>query len=203
MGSPAGMRVIREDLINALREMNTYIDVTVEDLEILFGKAMKHATLREKEGIPIESVMTTEVVTATPQLALREAAHLLVKHKISGLPVVNHDRQLAGILTEADLLRSIGLPSHHPSNTLWQTLESMFSLHHSEFREPTGIVADLMVDHVITVEQDATLHDAIAVMKKHKIKRVIVCDRHKHLKGIITRSNLVRVFFDKLNADKQ
>lgn len=203
MGSPAGIRVIREDVINALREMNTYIDVTVEDLEILFGKTMKHATLREKEGIPIESVMTTEVVTANPRLPLRDAANLLVQHKISGLPVVNHDQQLVGILTEADLLRSIGLPSHHPSNTLWQTLESMFSHHHSDFRKPSGIVADLMIEHVITVDQDATLHDAIAVMKKHKIKRVIVSDRHRHLKGIITRSNLVRVFFDKLNPDGQ
>lgn len=203
MGSQVGTRVIREDVINALREMNTYIDVTVEDLEILFGKVMKHATLREKEGIPIESVMTTDVVTATPQLPLRDAAHLLVKHKISGLPVINQDRHVVGILTEADLLRSIGLPSHHPSNTLWQTLESMFSHQHSGFREPTGIVADLMVEHVIMVEQNATLHDAIAVMKKHKIKRVIVCDRDKHLQGIITRSNLVRVFFDKLNTNEQ
>ena len=117
--------------------------------------------------------------------------------------VINQDQQVVGILTEADLLRSIGLPSHHPSNTLWQTLESMFSHQHSGFREPTGIVADLMVEHVIMVEQNATLHDAIAVMKKHKIKRVIVCDRDKHLQGIITRSNLVRVFFDKLNTNEQ
>jgi CBS domain-containing membrane protein len=189
--------VIRDDFINALKEMNTYIDITVEDLMALNQKAMNYAAKRAKESIFIEGLMTTDVITVTPELPLADAAHLLVEHKISGLPVLNNAQQLAGIITEADLLLSIGLPSHHPSTTLWQTLESMFSHHHHELVVPTGIVGDLMIKNVIAVEATATLQEVIAIMKKHSIKRVVVCDRSKYVKGIVTRSNLVRVFFDK------
>ena len=198
MGNRAMSNVIREDFVNALKEMNTYIDVTVDDLMTLNHKAVKFANLREKESIPVVNLMTTNVVTIRPEAALSDAVRLMMRHKISGLPVVDDARHLAGILTEADLLRSIGLPSHSAGNTLWQTLEAMFSRHYSEFYESRGVVAFLMVEHVITVGLDASLHDVIETMKKHRIKRVVVCDGHKQVKGIVTRSNLVKVFFDML-----
>lgn len=190
--------VIREDFINALKEMDTYIDVTVDDLMTLNSKALKYASLREKESIPIVSLMTTDVVTVLPETALSDAVRLMMHHRISGLPVVDEAQQLVGILTEADLLRSIGLPSHNPYNSLWQTLEAMFSRHYNDFYEARGVVAYLMVEHVITVDEAASLHEVIETMKKHRIKRVVVCDGAKHVKGIVTRSNLVKVFFDLL-----
>jgi len=193
----SGRHVTREDFVSALKEMNTYIDVTVDDLMTLMKKAIKHASLRERESIPLNEVMTPDVITVAPGLALKDAARILIKQKISGLPVVSNNGRLVGIITEADLLRSIGLPAHHPANSLWQTIESMFNSHHGEFMEPAGIVASLMNENVITVKPDATIHEVITVMKKHKIKRVVVCDDLRQVRGIVTRSNLVRVFFDK------
>ena len=55
-----------------------------------------------------------------------------------------------------------------------------------------------MVRNVIAVGEETSLHEVIDVMKKHKIKRVVVCDDNNQVKGIITRSNLVKVFFNKL-----
>jgi CBS domain-containing protein len=198
MSNNAAKGVIREDFINALKDMNTYIDITVDDLMVLNHKAIKYAALREKEAVPITSVMTTDVVTVVPELPLSDAVRLMVTEKISGLPVVDGAQQLIGIITEADLLRSIGLPSHNPSHTLWQTLETMFSRHHNDFHETREVVADLMVRNVIAVGEETSLHEVIDVMKKHKIKRVVVCDDNNQVKGIITRSNLVKVFFNKL-----
>ncbi len=173
------------------------MDVTVDDLLELNQKAAKYAHLRKTEALRIENLMTRRVITVAPDTSLAEAAHLLVTNHISGLPVVDAQQRLIGVITEADFLRAMGVPSHHPTHSLWQTLEAMFT-HDAEIREPTGTVADLMVANVITVKPEQTLHDVVEIMKHNRIKRVVVCDDAGLVQGMITRSDLVRVFFDRL-----
>ncbi len=111
--------------------------------------------------------------------------------------MVDQEERLAGIITEADFLRAVGVPSHQPTHNLWQTLEALF-IHHEEVHEPGGAVAGLMVTDVVTVTPDDTLHDVVDAMKKHRIKRVVVVDDERHVVGMVTRSDLVRVFFDRI-----
>jgi CBS-domain-containing membrane protein len=187
----------REDFANALLEMNTFMDVTVDDLLELNQKAAKYARVRKAETLRIENLMSRSVITVAADTALTEAAHLLVTNRISGLPVVDAQQRLIGVITEADFLRAMGVPSHHPTHSLWQTLETLFT-HDSVILEPTGTVADLMVENVITVKPEQTLHDVIEIMKHNRIKRVVVCDDDGRVQGMVTRSDLVRVFFDRL-----
>jgi CBS domain-containing protein len=195
------LKLIREDFINALGEWDTFMDITPEDLMALNAAAVRHARARMTESIPIERVMSKEVVTVTADTSLSDAAHLLVKHRISGLPVVDESAKLIGLITEADFLRALGLPSHHPSQTVWQTLEAML-FHRQSIREPEGTVHDLMVDNVVTIRKEDAVHEAVAAMKKYNIKRVIVCDDDNHVCGMVTRSNLVRLFFDRFNEQE-
>ncbi|MDX5409516.1 MAG: CBS domain-containing protein [Thauera sp.] len=191
----------RDDFVNALKEMDTFMDVTVDDLMEISSKAAKYARHRKTEGLNIANLMTRAVVTVSPDTSLAEAAHLLVENRISGLPVVDADQRLLGVITEADFLTAMGIPSHHPTHNLWQTLEAMFS-HQPEIREPTGKVADLMVTNVITVRPYQTLHDVVEIMKHNRIKRVIVCDDDGRVQGMVTRSDMVRVFFDRLRKSQ-
>lgn len=184
-----------DDFVMALQELGTYIDVSVDDLMRLHQKAEKYARQRNRESRRVDTLMTQQVITIKAESSLSDAAHLLVTHRISGLPVVDNDNKLAGLITEADFLRALGVPSHHPGNNVWQTLENMFH-HHAQLREPEGQVADLMMKNVITVSPQHTLHHALDAMKQNQIKRLIVCDEARHVVGMITRSDLVRVFFD-------
>ena len=184
-----------DDYAMALQELNTYTDVSVDDLMRLHQAAEKYARIRNTESMRVNQFMTQPVTTVAPECSLSDAAHLLVTHKISGLPVVDHNDQLVGIITEADFLRALGVPSHHPSHSLWQTLENMFSPH-VQVREAEGLVADLMVKEVISVSPQQTLHHVVEAMKQNHIKRLIACDDDRHVVGIITRSSLVRIFFD-------
>lgn len=197
MKNSNGRNLLREDFVNALKEIDTYIDVTVDDLMNVNNRANKYASLRERENHLAGEIMSSPVKTIRPDCSMAEAAHLLVSHRISGIPVVSDDDQLLGIVTEADFLRAIGVPAHHPTHSLWHTLESMFT-HHFEIKETDGCVADLMVTDVITVTADQSLHEVLEVMKKNKIKRVIVYDKSRRVVGMITRSDLVRIFFDKI-----
>jgi len=74
----------------------------------------------------------------------------------------------------------------------------MFS-HPIELIEPNSSVADVMVTDVITVTANQSLHEVLEMMKKNKIKRIVVCDELQHVVGMVTRSDIVRIFFDKIN----
>jgi len=56
--------------------------------------------------IEIETVMTRPVVMTTPDTPLAEAATLMINHKIGGLPVVDTDQRVVGIITESDIFRA-------------------------------------------------------------------------------------------------
>lgn len=204
MDQQSDIKLTREDFAKALREMDTFLDITADDLMELNRVAERHARKRRRESAPVSQLMTAPVKTIQADRSLAEAAHLLVEHRISGLPVVDEQQRLIGLVTEADFLRAMGLPSHQPHHSVWQTLESMFQ-HQDRVREPKGVVADLMVQDVVTVRPEQTLHEVLEVMKRHHIKRVVVCDDDRHVLGIVTRSDLVRVFFDRLRkpADQE
>jgi CBS domain-containing membrane protein len=186
-----------QDFKHALKELDSYIDVSLEDLMQIHHLAEKYAQLRNAEQLKVRDIMTTEVVTVHPETGLRKAASLLLEMRISGLPVVDAEQKLVGIVTEADFLCALGIPCHHPAHNLWQSLESMFR-HNPVRSERPDKVADIMVAQTITLQADNNLHEVIDTMKHHRIKRVIVVNDKQQVSGIITRSNLVQVLLQKI-----
>ena len=189
----------RTDFQQALNSMDTFIDITVDDLMSLTQRAEQLANRRTTEAIGVSRVMSQPVRTVHPQTPLTVAAHLMVSERISGLPVVDDAGHLVGIITEADFLLALGVPAHQPHHTLWQTLESLFShlIHHGELEAPDTPVTEHMVKNVVCVYPEQDLHDVIEVMKRNSVKRVVVCDRERRVLGMVTRSDLVRIFFDR------
>lgn len=192
-------RLHRTDFQQALQSMGTYMDVSVDDLMTIAQRAEQFANIRVTETMDITRVMSKPVHTVHPQAPLSEAAHIMVSERISGLPVVDDNEHLVGIITEADFLRALGIPAHHPHHNLWQTLDSLFShlSHHGEVEAPDDPVSYHMVKNVVCVGLEQNLHDVIDVMKRNSVKRVVVCDKEHKVIGIVTRSNLVRIFFDR------
>jgi len=186
---------LKHDYVKAIQEMGTFVDITINDLISIEQKAEKYARMREREGILVETLMTSPVITIQHDSKLSEAAHLLITKRISGLPVVDNERKIIGIITEADFLRSLGVPSQRGSHSMWEALENMFS-NPPRVRESGDLVSDLMVKNVITATPKQTLHEVLNSMKEHQIKRLVVCDESKHVIGMVTRSDLVRLFFD-------
>ncbi|MDT8387791.1 MAG: CBS domain-containing protein [Thiogranum sp.] len=189
----------RADYRQALQSMDTYIDITIDDLMELADRARDIAARRVTEALSVQRVMTRPVATVHPQTTLSEAAHLMVSRGISGLPVTDDRERLVGIITEADFLRALGVPAHQPHHTLWQTLESLFNhlAHHAELEAPDDAVAEHMVREVITIAPERHIQEVIELMKRHRVKRVVVCNETQQVLGMITRSDLVRVFFDR------
>jgi CBS domain-containing protein len=178
--------------------MDSFIDISVEDLMTLAARAAQFARQRTIAADTIATLMTHPVVTVHPHTSLTEAAHLLVSRHISGLPVVADDNRLVGIITEADFLRVLGIPAIQPSHSLWHTLDKLFT--HAARRDalqaPNESIARHMVSHVITAHPANKVQVVLDLMKQHQVRRVVIVDDAQQVCGIVTRSNLVKLFFD-------
>jgi CBS domain-containing protein len=152
-----------------------------------------------------QDVMTQPVVSIAPDASILEAVGLMLRHRISGLPVVDAAGHLAGVVTEGDFLRrsEIGTQRRRPR---WLEFFIPGRLA-SEYVHASGRrVDEVMSVEVHTVDADAPLEDIVRLMERHRIKRVPVL-RGGELIGIVTRANLVRALIGaakaapKLSAD--
>lgn len=132
----------------------------------------------------VRDVMTDDVITVTPEHTLKEAARLMVDNRISGLPVVEDDSVVVGIITEADFL--IRDPGPRPR------LLKMFI--DDTIPQPGESVGDAMTRHPLVVMADTTVAAAGRTMANKNVKRLPVVDADGHLVGIISRSDIVRAF---------
>jgi CBS domain-containing protein len=138
----------------------------------------------------IEAVMTTQVVTATPATPFRELVELLGQRRISALPVVDDDRRVVGIVSEADLLIKQGWPHGGDDASVLEALR-----HPRRFGKGAGTCAvEVMTRRVVTVPLGTPLAVAARLMIRLGIKRLPVVDGKGRLAGIVTRGDLLKAF---------
>lgn len=106
-----------EDLQAALEELHQYVDITEEDLKKIYAIALRHAKVRLTLKVPVKDVMTMNVICISKDADVHEAARIMSENRISGLPVVDEDKHLIGIVTEADILYSTGMKKAMISGT--------------------------------------------------------------------------------------
>jgi len=146
------------------------------------------------EELKVRDIMQTNVITVGPRATVRQLAELLAKHKISGVPVVDENNVVLGMVSEADLI-VLDAELHFPYYI--QFLDSVIylqSVHRFEerFKKAFGAkVVDVMTKEVRTVSPDATLHELATLMADHKINRLPVVE-NDCLIGIVTRGDIVR-----------
>ncbi|MFE1291798.1 CBS domain-containing protein [Streptomyces sp. NPDC058751] len=142
----------------------------------------------------VGEVMTREVVEAHRETSVKDVARLLDRHRISGLPVVDHDDKVVGVISETDLIRRQAVCSvPGRGQRLWTP-----TLRRSARR--TAAVAratraqELMSTPAITVHPEQRVEDAARIMERRGVERLPVVDEEDRLIGIATRRDLLRVF---------
>ena len=136
-------------------------------------------------------VMTPSVICAKPEMTVQEAAKCLVENRISGMPVVDANGALAGILSEGDLLHRVETGTEKRRSRWLELFSSTRDLASSFVKEHGRMVADVMTTTVVTVDETTPVADIAELMETRRIKRVPVM-RDGALVGIITRGNLIR-----------
>jgi CBS domain-containing protein len=138
-------------------------------------------------------VMTNAVLTIKPDATVREVAALLAARGISGVPVVDANDRVVGIVSEGDLLHrtEIGTERRPKRRRSWW-LDSLASDLASDYvKSHARRVADVMTHEVVTVDEATELAEVAVLLETKRIKRVPVVTDGR-LVGIISRANLVR-----------
>ncbi|WP_340681364.1 CBS domain-containing protein [Amycolatopsis coloradensis] len=135
-------------------------------------------------GMAVRDVMTREVYSVRKGTPIADIAGVLAGRGVSAVPVVDDDRDVVGVVSEADLL-----------------LKQVESITTSRPRVP-GIrskadgrtAADVMSSPAVTVEADLPVAEAARLMVGNRVKRLPVVDRYGKLTGIVSRADLVHAF---------
>ena len=136
----------------------------------------------------VKDVMTGEVVAVRKDASFKEMAARLREYRVSAFPVIDEDRRVIGVVSEADLLAKEALNADRGG-----TLAAI--LHHKELEKADGVTAgDLMTRDVVTVKPDDTVEQAARLMYHLQVKRLPVVDAGGYLVGIVSRADLLTVF---------
>lgn len=134
----------------------------------------------------VGEVMTREVAHAGRDTTFADLMLLLDRRRVSGVPVVDDDDKVLGVVSEADLIR------HQAADV-------------RESRRPDAVTVEgLMSTPAVTVHPEQQVPDAARVMERHHVNRLPVVDEEDRLIGIITRHDLLRVFLrtdEEIRAD--
>jgi CBS domain-containing protein len=138
-----------------------------------------------------KDIMSSPVVTVTPDTSVAEVAALLLEKRISGVPVVDHTGQIAGIISEGDLLRRVETNTQRHRPHWLEMLLGQGGDAGSFIKSHASRVGDVMSHDVIATHPEASLREIAELMERHGIKRVPIVDGGA-LVGIVSRANLVQ-----------
>lgn len=148
----------------------------------------------------IGDVMTRDVITVGPSASIHEAAMLMAEHGVSGLPVIDDDGRLVGILSEGDLiLRQRRPPAAQP---WWRRFFEDGEQLAREYRKATGItVGAVMTTEVTSINPVWGLDMAATIFQNRQIRRLpVVADGQ--LVGIVTRADLIKALVVSIGAGR-
>lgn len=138
-----------------------------------------------------KDIMTADVITIRPDTTVREVAKLMTEKHISGVPVVDAEGRLLGLLSQSDLLHRQELGTE-TRRKWWLHVFADPDRLAMEYTKSHGLKAgDIMSKHIISVSPETELADVAAILDKNRIKRVPVM-ANGALVGIVTRTDLVK-----------
>jgi len=181
-------RIDEEDLREALVDLKGYVDITEEDLMKIYSSALRYARKRTMVAIPVSDLMTRDVVTINPEADLKEAARRLSGLRISGMPVVDAEHRVLGVISEADILSLAGVKKGHTfKDVLRHVLGAPLPV-----RKKGNTVGEVMSSPAITTDPDRDIRAVAAILDEKRIKRLPVVDEEGRLVGVIARADIVR-----------
>jgi CBS-domain-containing membrane protein len=147
-------------------------------------------------------VMVTNVITVGPDACVQDVADLLLRHRISAVPVVAANGEILGIVSEGDLINRPESETVHRKSWWLDALASNAVLAAEYVKSHSRSVTDVMTRDVITASPDTSVAEVAALLEKNGIKRVPIVNYGK-IVGIVSRANLLQGLASLKNKSPQ
>ena len=136
-------------------------------------------------------IMTRSVITVTPDTTVLEAANLMLRHHVSGLPVVDRAGLLVGIVSEGDFIRRSEIGTQKKPGRWLKFLLGAGAAATDYVHEHGRKISEVMTVDPVTVTEETPLDQIVSSMERHGVKRLPVM-RDGKLVGIVSRANLLQ-----------
>ncbi len=181
-----------EDVIEAMKGIPGYIDITPGDFKEIYQAAYTLAIKRLFDTLTAAKIMTQAVLFIDQGMDLVQAAALLAEKQISGAPVVDRDGRIVGVVSEKDFLKEMGVgakPSFMQiANHCLNNQGCMIGRLHNK------TVGDIMTRPPITGSPEMTIGTIAVLFADRQINRLPIVDKDGRPVGIVTRTDLAHSF---------
>ncbi|MEK6692693.1 MAG: sulfate reduction electron transfer complex DsrMKJOP subunit DsrP [Nitrospirota bacterium] len=146
------------------------------------------------KGVVARDIMTAKPVTISPDETAEEIGKLLISRSISGVPVVNSDNMVIGLVSESDIIFKAIQEEPYFVEKVGELI-----LPDEERRKKLGNTAkELMTSPAITAFEDTPLEELNKTITNRKIKRIIIVDKEGHPVGIVSRADILKTLESKI-----
>lgn len=179
-----------DDIYQAMKDIPGYLDITPGDFKEIYRLAWRHSMERIARSVTAAEIMTRPVFSVKRAAPLQELADLMAEKRISGVPVLEDDGTVAGIVSEKDFLSQMGARDK-------QTVMSLVS---GCIKNKGCVVVtirkqkaeDIMTTPAVTVSEQTPIGEIARLFSEKQINRVPVIDKEHRLAGIVSRADIVR-----------
>ena len=146
----------------------------------------------------VKDIMTRDVVKIGPSAGIREIYNIFRKKNVGGVPVVDNENKLIGLITKTEILEVL-IPDYFGMVTDFLFIDDFGALEEKLESLPSlelFVAEDLMISGPISIKENASLMKAPVLMNKYNIRRLPVVDDDNNLVGIVTRMDVCDALFN-------
>ena len=188
--STSGIEIKDEDILEAMRAIPGYLDITPGDFKEVYRLAFQHALERLSRAVTAAEIMTTDVVTVTPDTPVAEVAAAMGRRGVSGVPVVDAGQKVVGVISEKDFLTRMGVQD--AKNFMSLVAGCLMTKGCVALPIKATLAGDLMSSPAVTVAPDTPVKDIARLLTQKSINRVAVTDPAGRLLGLVSRGDIVK-----------
>jgi CBS-domain-containing membrane protein len=185
-----GIEIKDEDILEAMRAIPGYLDITPGDFKEVYRLAFQHALERLGREVTAAEVMTTDVVTVAPDTPVAEVAAAMGRRGVSGVPVVDVENKVVGVISEKDFLTRMGVKD--AKNFMSLVAGCLKTMGCVALPIKVTLAGDLMSSPAVTVAPDTPVRDIARLLTQKGINRVAVTDPEGRLLGLVSREDIVK-----------
>ena len=191
IGQKAYQPFTDEDILEAMKTIPGYLDITPADFKEIYLLAFKQAMERLSRSVTAGDIMTPGVVSVNPDTPVEAVAEKMAGKGVSGVPVVDDQNRVLGIISEKNFLDR--LSDDTPKNVMGVVARCLQVEKCLALPLRRQKARDLMSTPVMSLRADSTLREITELFAAKRINRAPVLDSQGRLLGIVSRGDIIKV----------
>jgi CBS domain-containing membrane protein len=179
-----------QDILEAMKTIPGYLDITPGDFKEIYSHAFKLAMERLNRSVTAGQIMTRDVVWVKAENSILEVAEVMAEKKVSGVPVLDQENRVVGIISEKDFLSRLSEGS--PQNVMGVFARCLQSKKCLAQPLKGQEAKDIMSTPVISLRPENTLLEISRLFHDRKINRAPVLNPQDRLLGIVSRGDIIQ-----------